>query len=150
MASTQTRANAVVFNLVRCRFFKRYNDTYGHLAGDDCLRQLGSALKSVIKRPADLVARYGGEEFAVILPNTEIEGAISVAQTIRQAVSDLIIPHAQSSVCDRVTVSLGVASIVPNSETSPQDLINAADKSLYIAKQQGRDRVHTVCVVTPS
>ncbi|WP_392482438.1 PAS domain S-box protein [Nostoc sp. C110] len=131
-------------------FFKRYNDTYGHLAGDDCLRQLGSALKSVIKRPADLVARYGGEEFAVILPNTEIEGAISVAQTIRQAVSDLIIPHAQSSVCDRVTVSLGVASIVPNSETSPQDLINAADKSLYIAKQQGRDRVHTVCVVTPS
>lgn len=131
-------------------FFKRYNDTYGHLAGDDCLRQLGSALKSVIKRPADLVARYGGEEFAVILPNTEIEGAISVAQTIRQAVYDLIIPHAQSSVCDRVTVSLGVASIVPNCETSPQDLINAADKSLYIAKQQGRDRVHTVCVVTPS
>ncbi|MBE8987172.1 PAS domain S-box protein [Nostoc sp. LEGE 12450] len=131
-------------------FFKRYNDTYGHLAGDDCLRQLGSALKSVIKRPADLVARYGGEEFAVILPNTEIEGAISLAQTIRQAVYDLIIPHAQSSVCDRVTVSLGVASIVPNSETSPQDLINAADKSLYIAKQQGRDRVHTVCVVTPS
>ncbi|MBE8999369.1 PAS domain S-box protein [Nostoc sp. LEGE 12447] len=131
-------------------FFKRYNDTYGHLAGDDCLRQLGSALKSVIKRPADLVARYGGEEFAVILPSTEIEGAISVAQTIRQAVSDLTIPHAQSSVCDRVTVSLGVASIVPNSETSPQDLINAADKSLYIAKQQGRDRVHTVCVVTPS
>lgn len=131
-------------------FFKRYNDTYGHLAGDDCLRQLGSALKSVIKRPADLVARYGGEEFAVILPNTEIEGAISVAQTIRQAVYDLTIPHAQSSVCDHVTVSLGVASIVPNSETSPQDLINAADKSLYIAKQQGRDRVHTVCVVTPS
>jgi diguanylate cyclase (GGDEF)-like protein/PAS domain S-box-containing protein len=131
-------------------FFKRYNDTYGHLAGDDCLRQLGSALKSVIKRPTDLVARYGGEEFAVILPNTEIEGAISVAQTIRQAVYDLIIPHAQSSVCDRVTVSLGVASIVPNCETSPQDLINAADKSLYIAKQQGRNRVHTVCVVTPS
>ncbi|MEH1868364.1 MAG: PAS domain S-box protein [Nostoc sp.] len=131
-------------------FFKRYNDTYGHLAGDDCLRQLGSALKSVIKRPADLVARYGGEEFAVILPNTEIEGAISVAQTIRQAVYDLNFPHAQSSVRDRITVSLGVASIVPNSETSPQDLINAADKSLYIAKQQGRDQVHTVCVVNPS
>ncbi|MBD2560219.1 MULTISPECIES: PAS domain S-box protein [Nostoc] len=131
-------------------FFKRYNDTYGHLAGDDCLRQLGSTLKSIIKRPADLVARYGGEEFAVILPNTEIQGAIYVAQTIRQAVRNLAIPHAQSSVCDRVTVSLGVVSIVPNSEISPQDLINAADKALYLAKQQGRDQVHAVCVVIPS
>ncbi|MCC5645893.1 PAS domain S-box protein [Nostoc sp. CHAB 5824] len=125
-------------------FFKLYNDTYGHLAGDDCLRQLGSAFNSIVKRPADLVARYGGEEFAVILPNTEIQGAIYIAQTIRQAVRNLAIPHAQSSVCDRVTVSLGVISIVPNSEISPQDLINAADKALYIAKQQGRDQVHAV------
>ncbi|MEH1969484.1 PAS domain S-box protein [Nostoc sp.] len=131
-------------------FFKLYNDTYGHLAGDDCLRQLASALKNIVKRPADLVARYGGEEFAVILPNTEIQGAINVAQTIRQAVRNLVIPHAQSSVCDRVTVSLGVVSIVPNCEISPLGLINAADKALYIAKQQGRDRVYAVCVVTPS
>ncbi|MDZ8136400.1 MAG: PAS domain S-box protein [Nostoc sp. DedQUE04] len=131
-------------------FFKLYNDTYGHLGGDDCLRQLASALKNIVKRPADLVARYGGEEFAIILPNTEIQGAIYVAQTIRQAVRDLAIPHAQSRVCDRVTVSLGVVSIVPNSEISPTDLINAADKALYVAKQQGRDRVHAVCVVTPS
>ncbi|MEH2225425.1 PAS domain S-box protein [Nostoc sp.] len=131
-------------------FFKLYNDTYGHLAGDDCLRQLASALKNIVKRPADLVARYGGEEFAVILPNTEIQGAIYVAQTIGQAVRDLAIPHTQSRVCDRVTVSLGVVSIVPNSEISPPDLINAADKALYVAKQQGRDRVHAVCVVIPS
>jgi len=132
-------------------FFKLYNDTYGHLAGDDCLRQLASAFKSIVKRPADLVARYGGEEFAVILPNTEIQGAVYMAQTIRQAVRNLAIPHAQSSVCDRVTVSLGVASIVPNSEISPQDLINAADKALYLAKRQGRDQVHAVGgVVTPS
>ncbi|MEH2351892.1 PAS domain S-box protein [Nostoc sp.] len=131
-------------------FFKLYNDTYGHLGGDDCLRQLASALKNIVKRPADLVARYGGEEFAVILPNTEIQGAIYVAQTIGQAVRDLAIPHTQSRVCDRVTVSLGVVSIVPNSEISPPDLINAADKALYVAKQQGRDRVHAVCVVIPS
>ncbi|RCJ36134.1 hypothetical protein A6769_17660 [Nostoc punctiforme NIES-2108] len=131
-------------------FFKLYNDTYGHLGGDDCLRQLASALKNIVKRPADLVARYGGEEFTIILPNTEIQGAIYVAQTIRQAVRDLAIPHAQSRVCDRVTVSLGVVSIVPNSEISPPDLINAADKALYVAKQQGRDRVHAVSVVIPS
>ncbi len=131
-------------------FFKLYNDTYGHLGGDDCLRQLASALKNIVKRPADLVARYGGEEFAIILPNTEIQGAIYVAQTIGQAVRDLAIPHAQSRVSDRVTVSLGVVSIVPNSEISPSDLINAADKALYVAKQQGRDRVHAVSVVIPS
>ncbi|MEH1919251.1 PAS domain S-box protein [Nostoc sp.] len=131
-------------------FFKLYNDTYGHLGGDDCLRQLASALKNIVKRPADLVARYGGEEFTIILPNTEIQGAIYVAQTIGQAVRDLAIPHAQSRVCDRVTVSLGVVSIVPNSEISPPDLINAADKALYVAKQQGRDRVHAVSVVIPS
>ncbi|MDM9582377.1 diguanylate cyclase [Nostoc sp. GT001] len=131
-------------------FFKPYNDTYGHLAGDDCLRQLASSLKNIVKRPADLVARYGGEEFAIILPNTEIQGAIYVAETIRQAIRDLAIPHTQSRVCDRVTVSLGVVSIVPNSEISPTDLINAADKALYVAKQQGRDRVHAVSVVIPS
>ncbi|MEA5601655.1 PAS domain S-box protein [Nostoc sp. UHCC 0252] len=131
-------------------FFKPYNDTYGHLAGDDCLRQLGNALKSIIKRPADVVARYGGEEFAAILPNTEIKGSIYIAQTIRQAVRDLAIPHAQSSVSDRITVSLGVVSIVPNCNISSQDLINAADKALYVAKQQGRDRVHAVSVVIPS
>ncbi|BAY73987.1 diguanylate cyclase with PAS/PAC and GAF sensors [Nostoc linckia NIES-25] len=126
-------------------FFKPYNDTYGHLAGDNCLQKLASTLLSILNRPADLVARYGGEEFAVILPNTEIVGAIHLAQAIRQAVRDLAIPHAQSSVCNHVTVSLGVVSIVPNNEMSPQDLINEADKALYIAKQEGRDRVRAVC-----
>ncbi|WP_414568069.1 PAS domain S-box protein [Nostoc sp. CCY 9925] len=126
-------------------FFKPYNDTYGHLAGDNCLQRIASALLSIVKRPADLVARYGGEEFAVILPNTEIKGAIHLAQAIRQAVRNLAIPHAQSSVCDYVTVSVGVVSTVPNGEMSPQDLINEADKALYTAKQQGRDRVRAVC-----
>lgn len=122
-------------------FFKRYNDAYGHLAGDDCLRQVAGAIKSVVRRPGDLVARFGGEEFAVILPNTNIEGAVFVAEAIRQAVSNLAIPHSQSKVCGYVTVSLGVASSVPNSELSPQHLMNAADAALYAAKKEGRDRV---------
>jgi diguanylate cyclase (GGDEF)-like protein len=122
-------------------FFKRYNDAYGHLAGDDCLRQVAGAIKSVVRRPADLVARYGGEEFAIILPNTDIQGAVCVAQTMRQAVSNLAIPHSQSKVCGYVTVSLGVAGTVANLELSPQHLINAADAALYAAKKEGRDRV---------
>jgi len=126
-------------------FFKPYNDTYGHLAGDNCLQKVANTLLNIIKRPADLIARYGGEEFAVILPNTEIKGAIHLAQGIRQAVRNLAIPHAQSSVSNHVTVSLGVVSIVPNNQMSPQDLINQADKALYIAKQEGRDRVRAVC-----
>ncbi|MBH8564171.1 diguanylate cyclase [Nostoc sp. CENA67] len=122
-------------------FFKRYNDTYGHLAGDDCLRQVATALKSVVQRPADLIARYGGEEFVVILPNTKHQGAIHVARTILQAVRNLAIPHAESSVSKHVTISVGVVSIIPNLDLSPQDLMAAADKALYAAKQQGRDRV---------
>jgi diguanylate cyclase (GGDEF)-like protein len=122
-------------------FFKRYNDAYGHLAGDDCLRQVAGAIKSVVRRPADLAVRYGGEEFAVILPNTDIQGAVCVAEAIRQAVSNLAIPHSQSKVCGYVTVSLGVAGTVANLELSPQHLINAADAALYAAKKEGRDRV---------
>lgn len=120
-------------------FFKRYNDSYGHLMGDNCLRQVASALKSVVQRPADLVARYGGEEFVVVLPNTGYEEGICIAQRTLQAIRNLAIPHAQSSVSAYVTVSIGFASIVPNSKLSPQDLIEAADKALYTAKQQGRN-----------
>ncbi|OUL26366.1 hypothetical protein BV378_13190 [Nostoc sp. RF31YmG] len=127
-------------------FFKTYNDTYGHLAGDDCLRQIANALKTVVQRPTDLVARYGGEEFTIILPITEVQGAIHVAQLIRQAVRNLAIPHAQSSVCNYVTVSLGIVSIVPNPKFSPPDLIDAADKALYTAKKQGRDRLVSFCL----
>ncbi|WP_199339082.1 MULTISPECIES: diguanylate cyclase domain-containing protein [Nostoc] len=122
-------------------FFKRYNDTYGHLMGDDCLRRVASALKSVVQRPADLVARYGGEEFVVILPNTRHQGAIYIAQKILEAVRNLAIPHAKSSISNYVTVSIGFVSIVPNSKLSPEHLIEAADKALYTAKHQGRDRI---------
>jgi diguanylate cyclase (GGDEF)-like protein len=121
-------------------FFKRYNDYYGHLSGDDCLKQIAQAIQASIHRPADLAARYGGEEFVVILPNTPLNGAITVAQTIQAAVRSLQIPHHYSSVSETVTLSLGVCSLIPNPAFSPASLIETADQALYTAKQQGRDR----------
>ncbi len=122
-------------------FFKRYNDTYGHQTGDECLQQVARALEKAAKRPADLVARYGGEEFAAILPNTPTMGAMQVAETIRANVRELEMNHADSGVSEYVTLSLGVASLIPNPDRSPVDLIAAADKALYRAKAEGRDRV---------
>jgi diguanylate cyclase (GGDEF)-like protein/PAS domain S-box-containing protein len=121
-------------------FFKNYNDTYGHQAGDRCLQEVAKALVQASRRPADLVARYGGEEFAVVLPNTEAEGALHVAESMRLLVKGLMIDHSQSSVSQYVTISLGVVSIIPTLETSPSKLIAATDIALYKAKNQGRDR----------
>lgn len=118
--------------------FKSYNDTYGHQMGDDCLRQVAKAIARAVKRSADLVARYGGEEFAVVLPHTETNGAIRVAEAIRSRVKALQIAHANSQY---VTLSLGVAFTIPSHESSPATLIAAADQALYQAKEQGRDRV---------
>lgn len=131
-------------SLIMCDvdFFKLYNDTYGHQAGDECLIQVASAIEKSIKRPADLVARYGGEEFAVILPNTDAAGATCVAEEIRIAIKALEIPHCTSRVSDRVTISLGVATIVPFPAFSPEMLIDAADRALYQAKDRGRDRYY--------
>jgi diguanylate cyclase (GGDEF)-like protein len=136
-----TRENQFL-SLILCDvdFFKRYNDYYGHLSGDDCLKQIAQAIQSSIHRPADLAARYGGEEFAVILSNTPLNGAITVAQTIQAAVRSLQIPHQYSLISDIVTLSLGVCSMIPNPAFSPASLIETADQALYAAKQQGRDR----------
>lgn len=123
--------------------FKQFNDHYGHQAGDDCLIQVAGVLRSVVQRPADVVARYGGEEFVVILPETSCEGALAVAEDIRQAVAGLNIPHVKSTVADCVTVSLGVASLVPApyaKDAQADALIKAADENLYRAKQSGRNR----------
>ncbi len=122
-------------------FFKNYNDKYGHPAGDYCLRVVAKALRQQVKRPGDLVARYGGEEFVVILPNTPAEGAIQVAENIREKIKSLNIPHSQSKAGGCITVSLGISSVVPNPSYSPSDLIVAADEALYQAKRQGRDCV---------
>ncbi|WP_016949975.1 diguanylate cyclase domain-containing protein [Anabaena sp. PCC 7108] len=120
-------------------YFKSYNDCYGHPAGDECLRQVAQAIARTCKRPADLVARYGGEEFAILLPNTPLEGAVNFAQQIQQQIANLCIPHNNSSVSNYVTLSMGIASIVPVPDYSPAYLIKNADISLYAAKNQGRN-----------
>ncbi|MCW9040943.1 MAG: PleD family two-component system response regulator [Rhodospirillales bacterium] len=121
--------------------FKQFNDTYGHAAGDDCLQKVGAALKEVVRRPADLVARYGGEEFVCVLPDTDSEGATQVAEAVREAVSALGIPHAHSSAADHVTMSLGVATMIPQGEVPPGIIAEKADVYLYEAKEAGRNRV---------
>lgn len=122
-------------------YFKNYNDKYGHPAGDDCLRRVAEAIRRQVKRPGDLAARYGGEEFVIILSNTQAEAAVNVAEGIRQKIKSLNIAHSQSKIADCITVSSGVASMVPQPNYSPSDLIAAADQALYEAKQQGRDCV---------
>ncbi|MEM9215765.1 MAG: diguanylate cyclase [Cyanobacteria bacterium P01_F01_bin.150] len=122
-------------------YFKRYNDHYGHQAGDDCLVLVAQTMATVVKRSMDLVARYGGEEFAIILPGTDLDGAVQVAERIRQAVLALKLHHKKSEVSDQVTLSLGVAAIVPTVDQLLDDLIANADKALYQAKAEGRNRV---------
>ena len=129
-------------------FFKGYNDTYGHQVGDYCLRQVARAISRSVKRPADLVARYGGEEFALILPNTNAEGAVQLAEKVRSEIKALEIAHAKSQISKCVTLSVGVASTV-DCLTSSAMLISEADKALYQAKAKGRDRV-VVSAIRPA
>jgi len=122
-------------------YFKFYNDCYGHLQGDRCLQDIAQGIQRAVRRPQDLVARYGGEEFAVILPQTDASGAIAVARNIRNQIQELNIPHAQSQVSDHITLSLGIACAFPEDSCSATQLIHAADRGLYRAKDQGRDRL---------
>ena len=121
--------------------FKNYNDSFGHQAGDECLKQVASALSHTLRRPADFVARYGGEEFAVIIPETDCNAASEIAETLRSAVAALHIPHVRPDNNEWVTISLGVSSCMPNGEQAIQNLIALADKALYKAKHAGRNRV---------
>ena len=126
--------------LIDIDFFKLYNDNFGHVRGDDCVSTVAEALQKAVQRPADLVARYGGEEFAVVLPNTEIEGAVKLAQSLHNAIAKLNIPHPYSGVSEYLTVSIGVACKVINETNSPEELIELADRALYEAKNSGRNR----------
>jgi diguanylate cyclase (GGDEF)-like protein len=130
-------------SLIMCDvdFFKNYNDRYLHPNGDKCLIKVAMSMRNTVRRTGDLVARYGGEEFAVVLPNTDALGAVSVAENIRSGIKNMQIAHEASLVCPYVTISVGVSTIIPTHENDFQALIHAADRALYQAKSQGRDRV---------
>ena len=126
-------------------FFKAYNDINGHQMGDQCLKTVAEHIRALIKRGADFVARYGGEEFAAVLPETKIEGAGVLGQKICEAVEGSHLPHAATPISEHVTVSIGLASMIPEKETLSDELIACADKALYRAKAEGRNRL---CIFT--
>ena len=121
--------------------FKAFNDHYGHLAGDECLKELAAELCTLGRRPADLFARYGGEEFVILLPETDSKGAITVAAEVQERIKEMSIPHAYSPVAEYVTLSAGVATMTPAGNQTQLDLVNAADNLLYAAKKNGRNQI---------
>ena len=139
----RSKRDVIPFSILMCDIdnFKGYNDTYGHAAGDECLRRVAQSIDQSLKRPTDFCARYGGEEFVVILPGTALEGAEHVAEGIRVSLEQKAIPHTGSPPFNVVTLSLGVASLTKGEELSHEDLISRADQALYQAKRMGRNRV---------
>lgn len=138
MMRRKTPLSLIIFDVDH---FKFYNDTYGHQAGDICLQTIAKKAVKFFKRPGDLLARYGGEEFAAILPNTTIEGAKIMAEEVRRYIHEAQIHHDTSPVSNFVTISCGISSVIPNESTSSQILLEVADKALYDAKEQGRNKV---------
>jgi len=135
--------------LIDIDYFKKFNDHYGHQAGDECLRETSNVMKKCLKRPSDIIARYGGEEFLVILPETPIDGAIQVAHELLEAVRGANIAHAVSSASDVVTISAGISVLIPEIDCSYEKLIATADQALYIAKENGRNQFyHKDIIVT--
>jgi len=125
-------------------FFKLFNDTYGHLAGDSCLKKLSSTLVKTLNRSTDFVARYGGEEFVVILPETGPEGALNMARNFQKTIAKMAIPHSTSPINEFVTVSLGVATCQPSANCESAELIRLADEMLYKAKAEGRNCIRAI------
>ncbi|KUM01870.1 MASE1 domain-containing protein [Chromobacterium subtsugae] len=122
-------------------YFKLYNDHYGHVSGDYCLREVAQAIRSSVRRPQDLVARYGGEEIVCLLPDTTEEGVACVGEAVLEAVRDLQLPHVGSAISAIVTISIGGAAVLPRETPDSRQLVEAADRQLYRAKQQGRNRM---------
>ncbi len=137
----RSRRDCLPLSLILCDidYFKNYNDYYGHQAGDVCLRQVAQSISKTLLRPGDVVARYGGEEFAIILPNTPSEGAVHVAKLLQAQIERLNIEHAQSKVSSRITLSLGITTILPDASQEAHMLVAAADKALYASKAKGRN-----------
>ncbi|GAB4461341.1 MAG: diguanylate cyclase [Elainellaceae cyanobacterium] len=131
-----------LLSLVLCDvdYFKQYNDTHGHLAGDECLVEIAAAIGRALRRPADFVARYGGEEFAIVLPNTNRPGAVRVVQRIQRELRKLTAPPPSPVTNAPSTLSFGIVSVIPSSLSSPMHLLDQADQALYRAKSKGRDR----------
>ncbi|MFB5087028.1 diguanylate cyclase [Psychrobacillus sp. PGGUH221] len=141
--STQVLKNSTPLSLILLDidYFKNFNDTYGHLCGDFCLKQVASTLDLKVSQKPYFVARYGGEEFVIVLPEVDIKGACVIAENIRAAVENIQISHTGSKVNNVVTVSVGVAAMPSDSISVPEDLVRRADEALYRAKQQGRNRI---------
>ena len=135
---TKNRLSLIMIDI---DYFKAFNDEYGHLAGDDCLKAVAQVIAKEINRPEDFVARYGGEEFTVVLPNSNAKTAICVGEKIRKAVVDLRINHSKSLAAQFVTVSVGVTTVVVEQDKDYSKMISKADQALYLAKQQGRNQV---------
>lgn len=137
------RGTEISMILIDIGHFEAYNDHFGHLGGDECLRIVARALEGATNRPGDLIARYGSEEFSCILPETGIDGAYIVAEAFREAKAALGLPHPESQTAGHLTLSLGVTAFQADKSTGVDSLNKAADKALYTAKQTGRNRVCT-------
>ncbi|RCV86818.1 sensor domain-containing diguanylate cyclase [Billgrantia montanilacus] len=140
-ASAQRSGQPLSFIMLDIDFFKQYNDRYGHLAGDDCLRRVTQILDSASLRPRDVLGRFGGEEFALVLPETDREAALLVAERSRALINDAAISHQASETAHHITVSMGVATASPAEGGNPAWLVEKADQLLYLAKQNGRDQI---------
>ncbi len=139
------KAGAISLMMIDIDCFKNYNDTYGHQAGDECLRKVAKSLGRALKRSGDFVARYGGEEFAAILPNTEAKNALQVAEKMHRNISDLKIPHRASDAGEQISVSIGIGSAIPaERRLEASSLISLADEALYRAKGKGRNRTEVM------
>ena len=136
----QRQQRSLALILCDLDYFKRYNETYGYAVGDQCLQEVAKILKSVTRRPADLIARFQGQQFGLILPDTENDGAFSLAELLRQKLIASKLPHQGSPREQILTLSCGIASRIPTVDLNPKCLINHADQALHQAKQQGRDR----------
>jgi diguanylate cyclase (GGDEF)-like protein len=136
----KTEISLIIFDI---DYFKLFNDTFGHQAGDECLQKVAQALAKTINRPTDLVARFGGEEFVIILGGTDSNGALIIAEQALENIKNLKIQHSQSKVSDYLTISVGIATTLTTSDFTASDLIKAADQALYQAKENGRNQIHT-------